>query len=139
MTIHVQDRCVPSELPSLLKVLPDIHILSPNALEACALLSLPCDAEPSRELIETAAMQLYNFGVGGADGLGAVLIRSGELGVLVQDSTGKLWIDAYFQSSDVGKVVDVTGMISNYLFYLLMTPCRCWQCIPRWFGGWTVP
>ncbi|CCA67241.1 hypothetical protein PIIN_01074 [Serendipita indica DSM 11827] len=114
MTIHAQDRCVPSELPALREVLPDIHILSPNALEACTLLSLASDREPSRELIEAAATQLYDFGVG-PNGQGSVLIRSGELGVLIHDSTGRLWIEAYFQSRDSDKVVDVTGAGNAFL------------------------
>ncbi|CAG7849441.1 SubName: Full=Uncharacterized protein {ECO:0000313/EMBL:KIM33423.1} [Serendipita indica DSM 11827] len=110
----IPDRCVPSELPALREVLPDIHILSPNALEACTLLSLASDREPSRELIEAAATQLYDFGVG-PNGQGSVLIRSGELGVLIHDSTGRLWIEAYFQSRDSDKVVDVTGAGNAFL------------------------
>jgi sugar/nucleoside kinase (ribokinase family) len=94
-------------LPSLQAILPKIHILSPNAGEACSLLSLPYEQEPSKALIEIAAKTLYDFGVG-TQKLWTVIVRSGELGVYIKDNEqAGVWIDAYW--NDPEKVVDVTG------------------------------
>lgn len=84
-----------------------IHVVSPNAGEACSLLSLPCEKEPSKALVERAADSLYSFGIG-PQGSGSVVIRSGELGAYVKDNEqAGIWIDAYWKDTD--KVVDVTG------------------------------
>ncbi|PVG01049.1 Ribokinase-like protein [Serendipita vermifera] len=110
----IPDRCVPSELPALKQVLHKIHILSPNAHEACGLLSLPYESEPDKDLIERAANQLYQFGIG-PNASGSVIIRSGELGAFVKDSvTPGLWVNAYWnENSD--RVVDVTGAGNAFL------------------------
>jgi sugar/nucleoside kinase (ribokinase family) len=87
-----------------------IHILSPNAREACNLLSLPYESEPTRSLIEEAANQFYQFGIG-PNGSGSIVIRSGELGAFVKDSVGPgLWVDAYWKENN-DRVVDVTGEV----------------------------
>ncbi|KIM33423.1 hypothetical protein M408DRAFT_326140 [Serendipita vermifera MAFF 305830] len=113
----IPDRCVPSELPALKAVLPKIAILSPNANEACSLLSLvPADGkEPSKQLIEKAASIFYGFGSDSQSNV-KVVIRSGELGVYIKDSPDDgLWIDAYWGAYDSGKVVDVTGAGNAFL------------------------
>ncbi|VDC06889.1 unnamed protein product [Peniophora sp. CBMAI 1063] len=104
-------RCVPEQLPALINVLPDVHILSPNAEEALALLSI---SEPvSRETIEQAARRFVDFGIG-PDAKGHVVIRSGALGcyVMSRDRPGE-WIAAYHKSQST--VVDVTGGGNSFL------------------------
>ncbi|KZV75424.1 Ribokinase-like protein [Peniophora sp. CONT] len=107
----IPDRCVPDELPALIKILPDIAILSPNAEEALSLLSI---TEPvSRETVERAAKRFIEYGIG-PDAKGHVLIRSGALGcyVVSKDRPGE-WVAAYHQ--DQTKVVDVTGGGNSFL------------------------
>ena len=88
-------------------ILPKIHILSPNAGEACSLLSLPYEKEPSKTLIERAAKTLYDFGIG-TQRSWAIIIRSGELGAYIKDNEQPgVWMGAYWK--DAEKVVDVTG------------------------------
>lgn len=121
----VQDRCIPEELPSLTQVLPSISILrcgaalcglldtiftgihSPNAEEALSLLSLP--RPPTKAIIEQAAHQLLELGIG-ESGRGCVIIRSGALGAFVKTrERGGAWVDAFWKHKDTGKIVDVTG------------------------------
>ncbi|KAL1761399.1 Ribokinase-like protein [Schizophyllum commune] len=107
----IPNRCVPEELPSLIKVLPSISILSPNAEEAQCLLSMP--GTPTRESVEEAAAKFLDYGIGEA-GEGAVIIRSGALGayVLTREKGGR-WIEAYWQ--DQKDVADVTGGGNSFL------------------------
>lgn len=110
MTIYepIPNRCVPEELPALRVILPKIDILSPNAVEALTILSMPVD-NVTRVMIEDACSQFLAMGVG-KEGKGAVIIRSGELGAYVKQ-VGKegLWVDAYWSGDRPEKVVDVTG------------------------------
>ncbi|KNZ74422.1 hypothetical protein J132_06934 [Termitomyces sp. J132] len=103
----IPDKCVPEELPALIKVLPGIAILSPNAEEALSLLSIPLPPTPSS--IEQAADRLLSYGIGDSR-KGWVIIRSGGLGAYVKtlDSRGQ-WIDAYWSINDSKRIVDVTG------------------------------
>ncbi|KAG8830343.1 hypothetical protein FRC17_005029 [Serendipita sp. 399] len=111
----IPDRCVPSELPALRDILQVIHILSPNASEACNLLSIQYQDEPDKETVERAADILYSFGIG-PRGQGAVVIRSGASGAYVKDSQSKgKWVDAYYTAIDAGRVVDVTGAGNAFL------------------------
>ncbi|KAF8592543.1 Ribokinase-like protein [Ramaria rubella] len=117
LTIYepIPERCVPEELSSLMKVLPDISILSPNAGEALALLGK--FDPPTRESIQWACAQLLEFGVG-ATGKGYVIIRSGALGAYVkQRERSGVWVDAYWRETDQenGKIVDVTGAGNTFL------------------------
>ncbi|OCH94244.1 Ribokinase-like protein [Obba rivulosa] len=108
----IPDRCVPAELPALIKVLPYISILSPNAEEALSLLSIP---QPStKALIEEAGNKLLELGVGDA-GCGHVIVRSGHLGAFVATRERSEWVDAYWTEHDAGKVVDVTGAGNSFL------------------------
>ncbi|TFK76126.1 Ribokinase-like protein [Pluteus cervinus] len=108
----IPDRCVPEELPSLVKVLPSISILSPNAEEALSLLSLP--QPPSKQSIEQAAQRFLDLGVG-VNGKGAVIVRSGAMGSFVKThDAGGLWIDAFWTGTE-SKVVDVTGAGNSFL------------------------
>jgi len=109
----IPDRCVPEELDPLVKVLPQINILSPNAEEALGLLSLPLP--PSRKLIEEAAHRFLELGVG-ADGKGCVIIRSGSMGACVaQKDQPMRWVPAFWTSKDEDKIVDVTGAGNSFL------------------------
>lgn len=104
----IPDRCVPEELPALRIILSRIDILSPNAVEALTILSMPVE-NVTRARIEDACSQLLEMGVG-KEGKGAVIIRSGELGAYVkQVERGGLWVDAYWGGDRAEKVVDVTG------------------------------
>ncbi|KAG8777206.1 hypothetical protein FRC15_011473 [Serendipita sp. 397] len=111
----IPDRCVPNELPALRDILPAINILSPNAGEACNLLSIAYQDEPDKATVEQAADILYGFGVG-PRGEGSIVIRSGALGAYIKNSqsTGQ-WIDAYYTVADTGKVIDVTGAGNAFL------------------------
>ncbi|KAF9468956.1 Ribokinase-like protein [Collybia nuda] len=109
----IPDRCVPEELPSLTKVLPFISILSPNAEEALALLSLPLP--PTRSSIERAAGMFLDIGVG-TEGGGWVIIRSGGMGAYLKArNTEGLWVNAFWTNKDAGKIVDVTGAGNSFL------------------------
>jgi sugar/nucleoside kinase (ribokinase family) len=104
----IPDRCVPEELPALRVVFPKIDILSPNAVEALSILSMPVE-KVTKAAIEDACSQFLAMGVG-REGKGAVIIRSGELGAYVkQMGKGGLWVDAYWGEDRPEKVVDVTG------------------------------
>ncbi|KAG2152948.1 Ribokinase-like protein [Suillus clintonianus] len=110
----IPDRCIPEELPSLKAVLPHIAILSPNAEEALALLSLPSIV--TKTAVENAASEFLKMGVGKANS-GSVIIRSGALGayVITSDREGQ-WVDAFWSSAEnIDKVVDVTGAGNSFL------------------------
>lgn len=99
---------MPEELPALRVILPKIDILSPNAIEALTILSMPVESV-TRDMVEDACSRLLAMDVG-KEGKGAVIIRSGELGAYVNQVGKKgLWVDAYWGESQSGKVVDVTG------------------------------
>ncbi|PPQ72525.1 hypothetical protein CVT24_004831, partial [Panaeolus cyanescens] len=109
----IPDRCVPQELPSLIKVLPSISVLSPNAEEALSLLSLPLP--PVKSTIESAARRFLDLGVG-RNGQGWVIIRSGAMGAFIQSNgTEGRWIEAYWTKENIDKVVDVTGAGNAFL------------------------
>ncbi|KAI0771913.1 Ribokinase-like protein [Trametes elegans] len=131
----IPDRCVPEELPALVKVLPEIAVLrcvdgaaprmhaaplkpvhrSPNAEEALSLLSIP--GPPNKELVEEACGRFLVLGVG-PDGSGAVIIRSGAMGACVAQKGQPLaWVNAYWtgHGSATDKVVDVTGAGNSFL------------------------
>lgn len=108
-----QDRCVPEELPSLIKVLPSISVLSPNAEEALGLLSIPLPA--TRAKIEEAATKFLDYGIG-EDAAGSIVIRSGALGAYVMSTSTKgRWVDAFWGPHDPKRVVDVTGAGNAFL------------------------
>ncbi|KAF8665739.1 hypothetical protein AX16_000187 [Volvariella volvacea WC 439] len=114
LTIYepIPDRCVPEELPSLIEVLPDISILSPNAEEAHSLLSMALPV--TRDSIEKAAKGFLDLGVD-QNGMGAVIIRSGHLGSYVTTrKVGGLWVEAFWNRRDP-QVVDVTGAGNSFL------------------------
>lgn len=95
---------------------PRFTFSSPNAEEALTVLSM--DLPPTKETIEEAAQRFLDHGIG-ADGEGAVVIRSGELGAYICTRTkGGKWIDAYWTSANPEKVVDVTG--SSFMSYVLL-------------------
>lgn len=110
----IPDRCVPEELPALLKVLPLISILSPNAEEALSILSL--HVQPKKWSIEQAADTFLEFGIGN-EGTGCVLIRCGEMGAYVKSRAREgMWIDAFWNSQEDSKrIVDVTGAGNSFL------------------------
>lgn len=100
-------------MPSLKKTLPSISVLSPNAEEALSLLGMPHTV--LKASIEEAAAALLELGVG-KDGQGCVIIRSGALGAYISTrAKGGRWLDAYWTSSDLDKVVDVTGAGNSFL------------------------
>ncbi|KAJ7774357.1 Ribokinase-like protein [Mycena maculata] len=109
----IPDRCVPEELDPLIKVLPFVNILSPNAEEALALLSLPLP--PTQKLIEEAAHKFLEFGVG-VNGNGCVIIRSGAMGACVaMKNQSPRWVSAFWTSEEEDKIVDVTGAGNSFL------------------------
>jgi len=109
----IPDRCIPEELSALKKVLHIISILSPNAEEAFSLLSRPLPL--SKEGIEEAAKEFLNFGVG-HEGSGWVVIRSGALGAyVISRKTEGAWVEAFWTTTDVNRVVDVTGAGNSFL------------------------
>ncbi|KAH9482620.1 hypothetical protein JR316_0004720 [Psilocybe cubensis] len=109
----IPDRCIPEELPALKKVLPSISILSPNADEALSLLSSPLPA--SKDIIEKAADDFLDIGIG-KDGSGWIVIRSGAMGAYVKCKKNKgVWVDAFWEATDVEKVIDVTGAGNSFL------------------------
>jgi sugar/nucleoside kinase (ribokinase family) len=99
----------------LLKVLPSITILSPNAEEALSLLSLD-KQPPTKWRIEQAAETFLEFGIG-IDGTGCIVIRCGEMGAYVKSRAREgMWIDAFWNSrEDSKKIVDVTGAGNGFL------------------------
>ncbi|KZP24669.1 Ribokinase-like protein [Athelia psychrophila] len=106
-------RCVPEELPALKAMLSSISILSPNAEEALGLLALP--GTPTKELIEQAAGQFLDMGVG-EDGAGYAIIRSGAMGAYAASRAGGgKWVEAFWMLKGTEKVVDVTGAGNSFL------------------------
>jgi hypothetical protein len=84
------------------------HIDSPNAEEALSLLSI--FDPPSKNLIEGAADRFLEMGIG-ENNTGHVVIRSGAMGAYFKSrTTPGRWVDAYWTSTDSGKIVDVTGV-----------------------------
>ncbi|KAI6105531.1 Ribokinase-like protein [Pisolithus sp. B1] len=109
----IPDRCVPEELPSLVKALPFISVLSPNAEEALSLLTMSTSA--TVESVEAAAVRFLDIGVG-SSGQGCVIIRSGALGAYVATkANGGRWVDAFWTPHDSGKIIDVTGAGNSFL------------------------
>jgi len=109
----IPDGCVPGQLPSLIKVLPSISILSPNAEEALGLLSVPLPVTYIK--IEEAAVHFLDFGVG-EGGQGSVVIRCGALGAYCASRTTKgRWVEAFWGPNDLHHVVDVTGAGNAFL------------------------
>ncbi|CAE6419714.1 unnamed protein product [Rhizoctonia solani] len=111
-------RCVPEELPALRQILHRIDILSPNAEEALALLSLDKAGAGDYSLIEHAAARFLSFGVG-KDASGYVIIRCGAMGAYGARTEGGIvrgwWTPAYWGPEDKGAVVDVTGAGNAFL------------------------
>ncbi|KAF8351103.1 Ribokinase-like protein [Amanita rubescens] len=101
----IPDRCIPSELPALTHVLPDISLFSPNAEEALSLLG---------KLFETAADRFLAYNIG--RGSGWIIIRSGAMGAYIknQKADGQ-WINAFWTPEDQDKIVDVTGAGNSFL------------------------
>jgi hypothetical protein len=72
---------------------------------------VPDNGALSKRLIEDAANLLYAFGLESQTKT-KVIIRSGEMGAYIRDSEDAgLWIDAYWGTNDISKVVDVTGRL----------------------------
>ncbi|KAF8633672.1 hypothetical protein AX15_001283 [Amanita polypyramis BW_CC] len=114
LTIYepIPDSCIPSQLPALIRVLPDISILSPNAEEALSLLSIPLP--PLKQTIEAAADRLLTYNIGG--GSGWVIIRSGAMGAYAKSrEVDGRWIDGFWTPQDGSRVVDVTGAGNSFL------------------------
>ncbi|PFH52685.1 hypothetical protein AMATHDRAFT_2075 [Amanita thiersii Skay4041] len=110
----IPDRCIPSELPALIRAIPNIFILSPNAEEALSLLSMPLP--PTKQSIETAADRFLSYGIG--SGSGWIIVRSGAMGSYAKSlGTNGIWTDAFWSSGDSGsgRVVDVTGAGNSFL------------------------
>ncbi|KAJ3723217.1 Ribokinase-like protein [Lentinula raphanica] len=107
----IPDKCIPEELPALIRILPSIDILSPNAEEALSLLSIPIANPISKTSVEEAANRFLELGA-----KDAVIIRSGEMGayVLTRKGVGK-WIAAFWTNTDLPKIVDVTGAGNSFL------------------------
>ncbi|KAL4081914.1 Ribokinase-like protein [Scleroderma yunnanense] len=109
----VPDDCVPEELPTLIKALPSITVLSPNAEEAFSFLSI--SSPISQKSVEAAAAHFLELGVDNT-GPECVIIRSGALGAYVATKTdGGQWVDAFWTPEDNEKVVDVTGAGNSFL------------------------
>lgn len=115
ITIHepIPYSCVPEELPSLIKALPSITVLSPNAEEALSLLSI--SSPITRKSVEVAAARFLELGEDNT-GPKCVIIRSGALGAYVATKAdGGQWVDAFWTTEDSVKVVDVTGAGNGFL------------------------
>ncbi|KAF8450784.1 Ribokinase-like protein [Boletus edulis BED1] len=109
----IPDRCVPEELPTLRTAMASIDVLSPNAEEALALLSL--SSPVTRDAVQSAALCFLDFGVG-PSGKGCVIIRSAALGACVATrDTGCRWVDAFWTPQDTFHIVDVTGAGNSFL------------------------
>jgi hypothetical protein len=69
---------------------------------------------PTKDLVEKACAAFLELGVG-PNGLGHVVIRSGEMGAYVASRTRPgMWVDAFWTTAEADKVVDVTGACSGY-------------------------
>lgn len=105
----IPDKCVPEELPALMRVLEHIGVISPNAEEALAILSIPLPVTKAK--VQAAASALLKR-------CPVVVIRCGELGAFIQ-GTGQVkdgcWIAAFWDIDSVGRVVDVTGAGNSFL------------------------
>ncbi|GAA5893646.1 Mak32p [Sporobolomyces salmoneus] len=114
----IPDRCIPEELDSLRKILPNVEIFSPNHEEAASFFGI----SPSqvKERGKTGVEQIARrFLDDGAKDL--VIIRSGAWGAFTvrRGEEGKgFWTDAYYPYDDAEaqkKVKDVTGAGNSFL------------------------
>ena len=113
----IPSGCIPSELPALRKVLPYIHIFSPNHEEAGTFFGLKLEEEEHDDKIKSIESLTQRFLDEGA--MDTVIIRSGKLGAYAKQRNGNAkvkqgtWTPAYHQTSE--KVVDVTGAGNAFL------------------------
>jgi len=109
----IPDRCVPEELPALITAMASIDVLSPNAEEAFALLSL--SSPVTRDTVQSAALGFLDLGMG-RSGKGCVIIRCAALGACVATrEMGCRWIDAFWTPQDASRIIDVTGAGNSFL------------------------
>lgn len=113
----IPDRCVPEEMPSLRKILPHIHVFSPNHEEAWSFFGVGPEeaARRGKEGIEEVARRFFDDGAASI-----VVIRSGPLGAyaLRKGEERGIWVSAYHAyqpGGQDGKVVDVTGAGNSFL------------------------
>lgn len=72
---------------------------------------------PTKPLVEEVCRRLLDMGIG-PDGRGSVVIRCGAMGACIAaKGSSYTWIDAYWNSENSGKVVDVTGNHSTPMSY----------------------
>lgn len=123
----IPDRCLPETLDDLIRVLPSLHVFSPNHEEAARFFGIPGSEVKEREQIEKVAerfLELARTNGGGKDL--NVVIRSGELGAFVcraedyseEGGVRGRWSEAYYAYGKSDKVVDVTGAGNAFLVSL---------------------
>lgn len=108
----VPDLCTKEELENTLKALKHVDVISPNHEELAAMFGEPCDGQVHRPAVEALAQRLLDSSIG-ADGKGAVVVRSGASGCFVSAPAARRWLPACHQ--DPQKVVDPTGGGNGFL------------------------
>ncbi|ORY92659.1 Ribokinase-like protein [Leucosporidium creatinivorum] len=106
-------NCLPSSLPLLLPLFshPSFFALSPNHLEATALLGLPESAVGGREGVESVGRRLRELGAE------RVVLRCGGWGCYWIDGESEGWVEAYHESEE--GVRDTVGAGNAFLGGLL--------------------
>lgn len=112
-------ECKEDNLKALEEVLPFIDVFSPNDAEAARFLgvTLPDHETNENEYKDAVESMVPKFArQWDSSTLKAVIIRCGGMGVcLAQPSNCYRWVPAYFQSSQQGSIVDVTGAGNAFL------------------------
>ncbi|ODN92057.1 pfkB family carbohydrate kinase superfamily protein [Cryptococcus wingfieldii CBS 7118] len=101
------------------KILPHIHVLSPNHEELFSFYDIPTMSVQSPSLRPTVerlvTFLIHDIGIG-ADGEGIIVIRCGSLGSCVGTKQGGLkWCPAYWDRENSKRVKDVTGAGNSFL------------------------
>lgn len=97
----VPTQCIPSQYESLRSVVEKhhVHVLSPNALEAAALVGKP---EPTtKDEVEALDLEHFQFAQ-------CIVLRCGSLGSYLRNEHIKRWFPAYF-AKHPERVIDPTG------------------------------
>ncbi|EME48140.1 hypothetical protein DOTSEDRAFT_86468 [Dothistroma septosporum NZE10] len=108
----VPDLCVPEELENTFEALKYVDVVSPNHEELANLFGAKHGEKVEKRSLEEHAKRLMDRGIGHG-GSGAVVVRVGAEGCLVQTTTLQQWLPAYHQHSS--KVVDPTGGGNGFL------------------------
>ncbi|KAJ5524052.1 hypothetical protein N7494_010702 [Penicillium frequentans] len=111
--------CSPDNLQDCLEAARCVDVLSPNHLELAKLFSQAPGAAFAKSMIEELVTKFLDSGVG-PDGTGAIVVRAGEHGCLVQSrDISPKWLPPFYGTGFVGRkdspVVDPTGAGNAFL------------------------